>query len=115
MELSINDFPLREENNIIYNKNNKIIIDLEKASKDEITAFSKLILYPANYGKKFFIKRITRTYPTSLKECKEIAEWEFLNKGWKYCKKGEHELELTVISSENYFDRRKEILYFNKK
>ena len=38
-------FALREENNIIYNKNNKIIIDLEKASKNEIVAFSKLILY----------------------------------------------------------------------
>lgn len=115
MELSIHDFPLKEENNIIYNKDNKIIIDLGKASVEETVAFSKLLLLPANYGKKYFIKRITRTYEEPLKDCIDIASWPYLTKGWVFCKNGEHEMELTVISAKNYFKREKKVLYLKKK
>lgn len=114
MQLSLFDFPLKEKENIIYNKDDKILIDLQKSKKEEIIDFCKSILQPANYGKRFLMKRITRTYHESLEEAKDIASWEFMMKGYKFCKKGEHTLELTVISDIDYLNPKKAIMYLKE-
>ena len=60
------------------------------------------------------MRRITRTYHEPFEDAKDIASWEFLRQGYEFCKKGEHTLELIVISDIDYIHPKREIMFLKE-
>lgn len=114
MKLNIFDFPLTKEKNKIYSKSGELIINLRDSSAKEKDEFFKLILSMANYGKRYLIKRITRSYPVSLKECEDIAIMDAHRMGYKICKQEESTMEYIVISTLNIVNKKSKKLYFKE-
>ena len=115
MELGFFDFPLKKEKNKILSKDGRLIINLRTSSAEEKDEFLKLILASANYGKRFFIKRIQRNYPVSLKECEDIAIMDAYNMGYVICSQSEATMEYTIISTQNIVSKKSKKLYFKEK
>lgn len=114
MELGFFDFPLKKEKNKILSKDGRLIINLRTSSAQEVDEFLKLILSASNYGKRFFIKRISRNYPVSLLECEDIAIMDVYKMGYILCTQPEATMEYTVTSTQHALRQSKK-LYFKKK
>ena len=119
--MNISDFPIKLQSNKILNCKNKILLDFDNSTKEELFSFIKENIIAINYGKRAFLKRVTKTIIIeSLKDAKDVASWDFLMKGWQFSKKEEAEMELTVIQMKDKTinsekNRKREIMYLNKK
>lgn len=115
MKISILDFPFKKENNIIYKKDGNILIDLNNSSKEELLELINIIFPSLNYGKNKYMIRKTYSYKENMKDAFDIATWQWLNKGWKFCKKGEQEMEITIYSiKQNSYSKEKRIAYLKR-
>lgn len=114
MELGFFDFPLKKENDKIFSKSGKLIVDLRNSQKEDIDEFLKLLLLAANYGKRFFIKRISRCYPVSLKECEDIAIMDANRMGFVICSQSEATMEYIVTSTKQALRKSKKLYFKNK-
>ena len=113
---NVNSFPIIEKEGVILDKENNLIFDFNNSSKEEISEFLKYIIPFINDGKRVAIKRISRTfYNEKLDDACDIASWEFLTHGYKFCQKEEAEIHLTILSKKDIINPKSKILYLNKK
>ena len=110
MIISIHDFPLKIEGNLILNNKKEVKIDLSKASKELLIQFIKENIPCINDGKRVYRKRLTKTLSFyTLEEAIDIIKTEMFEKGYILCSKKQHEIEYNII----YKDKQHKKIYFN--
>lgn len=114
MNIGFFDFPIKKKKNKIYSNSGRLIIDLKNSSSQEKDEFFNLLFKAAEYGKRFFIKRIYRSYPVSIKDCEDIAIMDAYRMGYSICTQQESTMEYTVVSTENVVNKKTKKLYFKK-
>jgi len=116
--LNLKDFPIYIKDGIIFNKDDKIILDFRNSSTENEEEFLKILCVCANYGKRALLQKKMKSFDLPLKDAEDAAITEMYIQNLFLCNQSEVELEYTVIS----FDakhilkpKEKKVLYFKTK
>lgn len=98
--LDIFDFPIKIENNLLKNCKDVVILNLNKADKNQLLQFIQEIIPAVNDGRRVYKRRLTKTLLNySQEDAIDIVKTEMFEKGYIQSE-GISEIEYNIICKE---------------